>query len=435
MRAMNKNPGWFYTVPFGALILFTTNNFSTGTVEGESYDSAVSGAFTMYIRLAIYCLSIYLFLIRPKANFSLLARGWAFLLVLLFVALSIVWSSFPVNVFVSCIHLVGAGLAAFAASHYFSKHSEHILPYISIVIGTSVVVSVITVFALPDIGLESFEWEEELPSRWRGATGNANGLGRLSALAIWAGLAVLISTSFKSNKLKFFVHGVILLASIASLINSESRTSQIVTVIIVVLSFFLPHLLSRRAEKRKKLYLILGFATLIIVSIASIYSYRLESDKATAYSHAGRDSDMSGRASIWEDARELINLKPFVGWGFDGDRSARAQIEFGVPHFHSGYYDILVQGGLVGALIFAIFYLRAFWMVFRLVKFNPNVYAPLLAFLIGILVFNITEVTFGAWSETVWILQLLVFFVAESKLRKKRKSRNKVLEEKLPYDS
>jgi len=74
-------------------------------------------------------------------------------------------------------------------------------------------------------------------------------------------------------------------------------------------------------------------------------------------------------------------------------------------------------------------------MVFRLVKFNPNVYAPLLAFLIGILVFNITEVTFGAWSETVWILQLLVFFVAESKLRKKRKSRNKVLEEKLPYDS
>jgi O-antigen ligase len=144
---------------------------------------------------------------------------------------------------------------------------------------------------------------------------------------------------------------------------------------------------------------------------------------------------MSGRASIWEDARELINLKPIVGWGFDGDRSARNQLEFGVPHFHNGYYDILVQGGLVGALIFAIFYLRAFWMVFRLVKFNPNVYAPLLAFLIGILVFNITEVTFGAWSETVWILQLLVFFVAESKLRKKRKSRNKVLEEKLPYDS
>jgi O-antigen ligase len=428
MRIKKLTPSLFYTIPLAALILFTTNNFSTGAVAGDSYDPTVSGAFTMYIRMAIYALSIYLFLIKPKANFSTLSKGWPFLLVLTFVAISALWSSHPTSVIVSCIHFIGAGSAAFAASQYFSTHSDHLFPYLSIVFGISITISVITVFALPEIGLESFEDDS---SRWRGATGNANGLGRLSSLAIWASVVAFFSSSNK--QLYRFAYIVVIIAAIAALVSTQSRTSQTASVLLVALSFLLPQIIGKRTERRKKLLLSLAFTALVILSIASIYSYSIESGKSAAYSQMGRDDSMSGRKDIWEDATRLINLKPIIGWSFDGDRSARDHIDMGVPHFHNGYLDIMVQGGLVGFLIFMIFYLRAFWLIFRLIRFNPRVYAPMLSLLLSILLYNISEVTFGAWSETFWIMQLLVFFMAERKLGKKRRSRNKPHPEIIPH--
>jgi O-antigen ligase len=417
MRKRKPERDYLYAIPFGALILFTNINFSTGE---QGMANSGGGAFTMYIRLAIYALALYPLIIKPQSHFPWLVKKWPFLLLLIYVSTSILWSSYPSGVIESTIHFIGGALGAFAASIYFSKHQEHLFTYLSILFGFAVVVSLITVFALPEIGFQDFKWEGV--SRWRGASGNPNTLGRMSAIAIWANTIGLLNSQ-ENKKLKL-LHIVIIGASITTLIGSDSKTSLALSGLFVVLIFLLPQILGRNVKKRRKINVLLTYFLLILVSIALVFSYKPSEDQAL--SKAGRDSSYSGRTYIWEDASALINMKPIIGWSFDGRRSAYDKIDPGAPHFHNGYLDFMVRGGMVGILILMILYARTAWRVYRKSKRRPYIYSHLAAFLLVILIYNMSEVSLGAWSDIMWTMLLFIYFLSERSKGRRKKRRSSI---------
>jgi O-antigen ligase len=122
-------------------------------------------------------------------------------------------------------------------------------------------------------------------------------------------------------------------------------------------------------------------------------------------------------------------MKPIIGWSFDGRRSAFDEIEIGLPHFHNGYLDFMVRGGMVGLLILFSLIARTIWRILRKAKRKPDIYAHFAAFIISLLVYNITEMTFGAWSNLMWIMFLFIYFLSErSRGHRRRKGRHTQVE-------
>jgi hypothetical protein len=151
-----------------------------------------------------------------------------------------------------------------------------------------------------------------------------------------------------------------------------------------------------------------------------VFSYKGVSDE-DALSKVGRDSTYSGRTYIWKDATTLINMKPIIGWSFDGRRSAFDKIDIGVPHFHNGYLDFMVRGGMAGFIILLMIFARTFWRVFKKSKSRPYIYPHLAAFLLTMLIYNLSEVSFGSWADLMWTMFLFIYFLSERSSRRRRR--------------
>ena len=424
MKTKKRERDYLYAVPFSALILFATLNFSTG--GDQALINEGSRAFTIYIRIAIYALAFYPLFVKPAVYFPWLIKRWPFLALLVFVPVSFLWSSHPGSVIENTIHLIGGSLCAFSASIYYSKYQERIFILLPLTFGIAIIVSLVTIYITPDIGIATFEWEET--SRWRGATGNPNTLGRLSTIAVWASIIGIVNN--RKNRNLVILLAIISGAGIITLIGSDSKTSEAVFALLFVLVFLFPRILGKRnIRKRKKYEVMITYVLLLSTSIAFIFSHSISISDEALLSGIGRDSTLSGRTNVWENANTLINMKPIIGWSFDGRRSAFDEIEIGLPHFHNGYLDFMVRGGMVGLLILFSLIARTIWRIWRKAKRKPDIYAHFAAFIISLLVYNITEMTFGAWSNLMWIMLLFIYFLSErNRGHRRRKGRHTQIE-------
>lgn len=411
MRKKKFNKEFLYIIPFASLILFTTLNFSTGNDS-----TASAGSFTMLLRMSIYALALYPFFSNPTMHIPWLLKRWPLIIMFVFVSMSALWSAYPQGVLESVVHFAGGAFAAYAASIYFSNHHGQIFPYLSVVLAIPVLVSLFVVYFMPEVGLQDFKWEEV--TRWRGSTGNANSLGRISALAIWTSVICLVNN--RENKKLNVMRVFIIIASIATLMGSDSKTSQITCLFLLVLVFLAPKIVGRNKNRKRKQAVFLAYLGLILVTAYLIYPTKNISEDQ-ALSKVGRNETYSGRTYLWEDASILINMKPIIGWSFDGRRSAMDKIDIGVPHFHNGYLDIMVRGGLVGGLILIVLLARMAWRLYKKSRHRPYIYSHLSAFFVVSLIYNITEVSFGAWSDISWIMLLLIYFLTERSSRRRRR--------------
>lgn len=83
----------------------------------------------------------------------------------------------------------------------------------------------------------------------------------------------------------------------------------------------------------------------------------------------GRDPTLTGRTVLWSWALEVIEDKPFMGWGYlsyNGSNVAgivsdsyREFENYSVPHFHNSYLQVWVEGGVMLLLPFLFMILIA----------------------------------------------------------------------------
>lgn len=76
------------------------------------------------------------------------------------------------------------------------------------------------------------------------------------------------------------------------------------------------------------------------------------------------DPTLTSRTEIWAFSGDMINQRPLLGYGFGsfwstGDTGPVARLAPGfvarLNHSHNGYYDMIIQVGLVGFVVFLIF--------------------------------------------------------------------------------
>ena len=76
---------------------------------------------------------------------------------------------------------------------------------------------------------------------------------------------------------------------------------------------------------------------------------------------------------------------------------------------------------MAGTIILFILITRTAWRVYKKSKSRPYVYPHLASFLLITLIFNLSEVSFGAWSDLMWTMLLFIYFMADRSSRRRRR--------------
>lgn len=90
----------------------------------------------------------------------------------------------------------------------------------------------------------------------------------------------------------------------------------------------------------------------------------------------GKDATLTGRTELWELVDICISKRPLFGWGFEAFWSPTnptaneisTSLGWVVPQAHNGLRELLLQLGVVGTSLFAIFFVRSIWIATRCLR-------------------------------------------------------------------
>jgi len=318
-----------------------------------------------------------------------LRRQWPLALLTALVPASVFWAAYAQPVAMNTIHAIGVMLVAFAASMHYWDKQHALVCHLALVLGLNLVVQIGSIVLLPSLTIG-------YDGRWSGLAGNANTLGALAGLALWATVAAVVVSE---GRIRWVYAGIIVCAVVA-LYGTNSITATLSSLIAatgMVLLVRFP------GAARHSAVLTLVLAPLVFLAAWGGISAVLE-DFLPAL---GRTADLTGRTDIWADAIRLIELHPFLGWGFDNNARVIEQSGLATLHFHNGYLDLAVRGGILALALLLLVVYRVMRNLRRKAVVNSAIG---LSFLSLVLVYNVTEVTFLAPRSPLWILFLCIVF-------------------------
>jgi exopolysaccharide production protein ExoQ len=194
--------------------------------------------------------------------------------------------------------------------------------------------------------------------RMQGIWGNANLLGVVALLAIIVFAILYVAGSPRRPALIVWI-------AIAGFffVRAGSATTYLSAVVVaVVLVTILLMRTTKRAGERTRYYI--AYAVVGLAGLLAVFVWRKE-----LFTLLGRNSDLTGRETIWADVLARAVERPFAGWGYASPWIA------GDPHFdrwiidhgqtvmqaHNMWVDLFMQLGIVGVVLMALVYLAYIW--------------------------------------------------------------------------
>lgn len=277
--------------------------------------------------------------LRPQPiKISLLLLGH-----LAFMALSLAWSTDPANATTELIRVTSWGavaLLAFTGLDHAGRRTA--LLWFA---GTVIVTGLLTCVLVPSIGVgvvDNYDAQDFDVEGWRAMFIHKNPFGITTAIS-----AMLVAGLSPRRWIRWTLVPI----ACFSIWMSQSATAlSAVFAGMVVLWVAQP----RWQTSRSRTHFVLALTSIVVVLAAlSTRLFELVLDLM------GKDATLTGRTDIWKFALTLIEDRPFVGYGLipfgSGgdlalDNQVRSSVGFVVNHAHNGAFQLLLQGGLIGAL-------------------------------------------------------------------------------------
>jgi O-antigen ligase len=376
--------------------LSTTMATPDAYLEGSPFDRLI---FLSLIVAGVLVLA------RRRASWQSIIAGnkWVFLC-FVYLGISALWSDYPFVAFKRWIKDVGNVVMVLV----ILSEDEPIEAVKTVLLRCSYLVvflSVLFIKYFPDIGRYYNPWTWTY--HYGGVTSDKNMLGMslfVCALFLFWNLLELRKEA-STNRMQILSHFGLIVAVLWLFHMANSSTAQSCTVLGAGLL-----IATRKAAIREKfnqfaLFLLGGVVLLLLLD--GFFNLR---EKAAAA--LGRDSTLTGRMEIWQI---VLNEKtnPWIGVGFYsfwlGDRPERLseQYWFHLNESHSGYLETYLNSGLFGLFLLGLVLAYGFKRVKERLLLQEQFGDLRLAFLVGVLVYNITEAAFSRLSP-VWFALLLV---------------------------
>ena len=386
---------------------------------GGSEDDRTAGSpLFQLISGGVFFSAIGLLIIRgiPHWAFRLLTLGLPLVLLTALTLVSTIWSQAPEATFRRAVALLlGTSFAFYLVVRLDLKTFFNLL---FIAFGIFLVVSLAAIAT--GSGITS---GGAYDGSWRGISGNKNNFGRTVSLlvAFVPVAAVLGLITWRRTAL------LVALLGLAALVLSKSATSLVTAFASVGMGLVVYALCGGRifgARLRGGTRAVMAILAVIagFVTVLVILPYVLEA--------LGRDPTLTGRTKLWAWSIDVNKERWLLGSGYRSfwiDENTRYFFEAfawskdadgnlsdsfaGPTHAHSGYVDIWLELGLVGAIAYAMFVISALAMLSRAVARGHYRTGYILAVMIAFIhIYAVTARSILQQSEEVWFL-LVVFYL------------------------
>jgi O-antigen ligase len=331
-------PWW--RIGFGMIGIFLYTGARIATSAGEA-DPELGGfnPINAILQLVILLGSAALVARNWRACLPLLRPAWPFLALLLVFLASATWSQSPQHTVRRCVAILG--LMLFVMSTYADLGPRRFLRLVLAAVLGMVALSCAEVVLRPSIGFDVGEYANAI----RGVFPQKNAFG----MALLAGTLALSFIVLERD----FIRPrdvAMLLVLLVMLKLSRSTTSLLLT--LFTTGGTLAILAIRRGGLPRALAL-LGMASGLAAGLLFFAAVGTEG----MFDAIGKDSTLTGRTQIWAAVADLIRQRPLTGYGYaafwivdtPGVRYIWDVTEWEVPTAHSGYREVLLQLGAVGA--------------------------------------------------------------------------------------
>lgn len=269
---------------------------------------------------------------------------------------------------------------------------------------------------LPHIGLEVGKFEGD----WKGIYDQKNALGRVGALLVV--FSILLIFYSKDRAVQLYSVFALISAAIVTL-NAGSRTGLATGVLVALITFAfgLTYSVLKSDYFHKKAFLaVLGaeilIATLLVVMNTEVVDLFSGQDGISIY---GKFLSLTGRLTIWEFAlTHLSDMHFWFGYGLDGFWTRenfyllgpiQGMGDFFPEDSHNGYIDIIMQGGLLGAVLYGVIFYLIIKSLVRNDCFGFKEMVVCFAFLALFLLSNITE---SYTTKSTNVMNFLFVYIA-----------------------
>jgi exopolysaccharide production protein ExoQ len=256
----------------------------------------------------------------------------------------------------------------------------------------------------------------EQTGEFRGVFSQKNVLGQ--AMAIGA-LACLHSLRVQKRSRLSGMSMFLVITFVA--LKSESATSCLVILLFCVLAA-VAQLLQKGGAARTLGVVLLTLLLLIAPIVAVSPDSLLEL--------IGKDPTLTGRTDIWGYVIPYVYQRPLLGWGYGAFWSTQDPAAWEIantihwfsPQAHNGLLEILLSGGLVGAVWFIYLWVRTFRLSLRCIRFDRAMAITCFSCCAGILLEGVSEQVLAYVDGLSAVFFISGFFceLAVSRARRRR---------------
>ena len=370
---------------------------------GTSPQGASEGSTLRQVVLVMLFVGATFSIIRFPERWSLTLASIppALFLLLLYAALSVIWSPQPYVSLKRVIQLVGVALVGLAlttgGAGTYRMH-RLVMPVLWFGMMAAVIfTAAFPSFAFSEIGLRAY-------------FGTKNNFGQFAAISVLFTAGALVT---KKDGLRWPLWGLFILSLVGL---GFSRSATAILALAAAGSLILAIRVKRVLHPSWWVPILTLLAVLMVAAIGTgivlgFPSLAKVSDSTAAL--VGRDITLTGRAYLWELMLTEAATHPWFGTGYGGfwlgleGRSGQVAylVRWGYPgQAHNGYIDIYNELGLVGlalALAFITLHARSLW---RLAAIDRPLAGLHLALFVLVVVFNLAEAAILRTTNMMWIL-------------------------------
>ncbi|MFT5542458.1 MAG: exopolysaccharide production protein ExoQ [Glaciecola sp.] len=392
-------------------VTFLTSFLSYGGASGDASAAAAGNPINQLVGISLLFLSILLIVRKRSISAMFFVRqGYPWILLIVFFIAALQWSESPSISFRRIVAFSTLIAVTFVLAQIYSPSSLLKCVYQLIIVSVIVGLFWTIIQGKPlSIGLG------DRAAGFRGIFSDKNGAARLYAYGLILGIGLQQYKS-KAQLLRLVILGVALsLSQSASAIVLAGMGSGLIVLF----------RLSKSGHKQQNLLrfiLTIVFVIFLSYVLMSLYSYILE--------FLGRDPNLTNRAIIWELLTPSIEENFYLGHGFGTFWASAASSAFierwgYIANAHSGYFEVMLHGGIVAFTIFIyllfIFIKRIFWTYINTPSESIN--ELLLALLIVQITGNyVAYIILNHNSADMFIFSLSFFISARMYLSQKREN-------------
>ena len=354
--------------------------------------------------LLLPCLAMppLLVVLRFRGMVSLLLRNPVVVLLVLWIALSVLWSvdadltarralSFTANTLIACYLVLHRDL-------------DWMLKVQSWCMLILLLASLAFILLFPALG--ALADDRGLVRGLNGAFVHKNSMGETIVFSL-----IIFFAAYKKQAVPNVISLGGLLLALLLLVPTGAATSIVVALFVLLIQAWL---LTERMPFEHRLTL---FAFAVALACLVVGAAVLNIDLVFAL--LGRDATLTGRTDIWPYVLHMSAQRPVVGYGYASFWEMEAiasyvkdRFQWSIPTAHNGYLDVLLGLGWIGlALLIAFFCTMIFRLITRARHLEPGVLAFALPSLVYYLIFNLVESAFFSSSGLSWIVMVTAVFL------------------------